>query len=97
MKWLKRFFSISVSILFIFVISKALIRLLPGDPLDSLLGETSVSVSREKIAEDLGLNLGWIESYRRDFSRLIKGDFGYSLVTREPVFPTLLKQRATLD
>lgn len=90
MNFFKRLISTLICIFLIFVLSKALLRLLPGDPLDFLLGETAVSIPREKIAEDLGLNLGWLDSYQRDFSRIFRGDFGYSLITREPILPNLI-------
>jgi len=78
----------------VFIVSRVLIRTLPGDPLDSLLAETALSIPREKIAEDLGLNLGLIEQLRRDFIGLLHGDLGYSLITREPVLDMLLPRLA---
>jgi ABC-type dipeptide/oligopeptide/nickel transport system permease component len=74
----------------VFIVSRVLIRTLPGDPLDSLLAETALTIPRDKIAEDLGLNLSLIEQLRRDFNGLLHGDLGYSLITREPVLEMLL-------
>lgn len=78
----------------VFIVSRVLIRALPGDPLDSLLAETALSIPREKIAQDLGLNLGLLEQLRRDFIGLLRGDLGYSLISREPVLEMLLPRLA---
>ncbi len=78
----------------VFVVSRVLIRALPGDPLDSLLAETALAIPRDKIAEDLGLNLGILELIHRDFAGLLRGDLGYSLITREPVLEMLLPRLA---
>ncbi|MEN9723811.1 MAG: hypothetical protein RJB38_1797 [Pseudomonadota bacterium] len=87
--------SLLTSILIVFIASRALIRALPGDPLDSLLAETAVSIPREAIAQDLGLDLPFWKSCSRDLKRLLHGDLGYSLMTREPVFPTMTRRLAS--
>jgi len=86
----RRILQLLLSAALVFVLSRALIRALPGDPLDSLLAETALTIPREQLLGDLGLDLPFTESLRRDFVRLLHGDLGYSLVTRQPVLPMLL-------
>lgn len=91
---IRRLVQFLLSAVAVFILSRALIRALPGDPLDTLLAETALSIPREKIAEDLGLNLPFLEALARDIGRMLHGDLGYSLVTREPVLPMLLARLA---
>lgn len=89
---IRRLLSTLISLGIIFVLSRALIRSLPGDPLDSLLTETAITIPREKIIQDLNLHLSFTEACWSDFLRLLKGDLGYSLITRDPVLPLLIRK-----
>ena len=87
---IRRTLQLIISVFAVFIISRVLIRALPGDPLDSLLAETALTIPRDKIIEDLGLHLPLHKSLYRDLIQLFHGQLGYSLVTREPVLETLL-------
>lgn len=76
-------------LLVLFCASRALIRALPGDPLDTLVAETGTSVPREALASELGLDRPFLESLSHDFARAVRGDFGRSIISREPVAPIL--------
>ncbi|NDD91914.1 ABC transporter permease [bacterium] len=91
---IRKFFNFLFSLAAIFILSRALIRSLPGDPLDSLLSETALTIPREKIFQDLNLHLSFFDACWVDLTRLLKGDLGYSLVSREPVLPLLIGKLA---
>ncbi|MDE0591381.1 ABC transporter permease [Halocynthiibacter sp. C4] len=56
-----------------------------GDPVSQMTGvETSVE-DRERLREDLGLNDPFVYQFVRFTGDLLKGDFGYSYRTRQPV------------
>ncbi len=73
---------------FVFLI----IHLIPGDPIDVMLGETASTVDRETLRQQLGLDRPLWEQYLTFGRRLTQGDLGYSLYTRRPV-RTLIAER----
>ncbi len=70
-----------------------LIHVVPGDPVDVMLGESAEAADRETLRRNLGLDLPFLEQYRRFLVGLASGDLGRSLVTGEPV-ARLLAARA---
>jgi peptide/nickel transport system permease protein len=63
------------------------IRLLPGDVVENVIGQfASLSEGdREAVEEDLGLNDPWYEQYWDFITGAIQGDFGDSLQSRTPI------------
>ena len=70
-----------------------LIHVVPGDPVDVMLGESAAPADRETLRRDLGLDAPLVEQYRRFLVGLGRADLGRSLVTGEPV-TALLAARA---
>ncbi len=62
-----------------------LIHLVPGDPIDFILGEQSGSVERLQLQKSLGLDQSLGQQYKTFLTKLIKGDMGQSLHSRLPV------------
>ena len=62
-----------------------LIHLVPGDPIDFILGEQSGSIERLKLQQSLGLDKNLSQQYKTFLAQLIKGDMGQSLHSRLPV------------
>lgn len=79
-------------LLLVFASTRFLIRALPGDPLETLLAESGSSIPREHLAEQLGLNRPFLSSLWMDLKNWLHGDWGISLLSREPIAP-LLKYR----
>jgi peptide/nickel transport system permease protein len=77
----------------VFVGSRALVRFLPGNPIDTILAESGTSLSRETIERDLGLDRPFFTALASDAARMFRGDFGTSLISRRPVAP-LLRERS---
>ena len=75
-----------------------IIHLIPGDPIEVMLGETALPADREALRHALGLDRPVLEQYGRYLSGLLQGDLGNSIHTRRPV-AALLAERipATLE
>lgn len=69
-----------------------LIHLVPGDPIDVLLGEQAGTADREGLRKALELDRPLAVQFARYCVRLAHGDLGHSLHSREPV-TLLLAQR----
>jgi peptide/nickel transport system permease protein len=62
-----------------------LLHLVPGDPVDLMLGEQAVAADRAQLRARLGLDLPLGVQYVAFLSRTAAGDLGESIQTREPV------------
>ena len=83
---LKRLFYSVPTLFFISLLVFLSVRLLPGDPIDFLLGEKgSTPERRAELEENLGLNKPLYVQYFLFLSRAVRGDMGRSIVTGEKV------------
>ncbi len=65
----------------------ALIRLVPGDPIEILVGERGIDPARHAMLRaELGLDKPLLVQYGIYIAKVFEGDLGKSIVTREPVF-----------
>jgi len=62
-----------------------LVHLVPGDPVDQMLGEQAVAADRAQLRAELGLDRPLLEQYGAYLRRTVSGDLGVSLRSREPV------------
>jgi len=62
-----------------------LIHLIPGDPVDMMLGEQALAADREEMRAALGLDRPIIHQYVSYLARTVAGDLGTSLHRRKPV------------
>ena len=65
-----------------------MVRLLPGDIIDVLLGGDQIATTEEmkqQAREQLGLTGSYPEQYWRWISGIVQGDFGFSYRNTEPV------------
>jgi len=68
------------------IIAFSFIRMLPGDPVALLSGERVMSPERHaEISHALGLDRPIIVQYLDYLSGIVTGDFGTSIVTKEPI------------
>jgi len=75
-----------------------MIHLIPGDPVDAMLGESAARSDREAFRKTLGLTEPLSVQYALFFKRLLHGDLGSSLFERGPVLPIILNRLpATLE
>jgi dipeptide transport system permease protein len=69
----------------------ALIRLAPGDPVLIMAGERGIEQARyEQLRKEMGLDEPILVQYGIYIADVLKGDLGRSVVTREPVFHEFL-------
>jgi dipeptide transport system permease protein len=63
-----------------------LIRLIPGDPIETMAGERGIDPARHaQLRKEYGFDQPVLVQYGLYLSRLVNGDLGRSIVTHEPV------------
>src|SRR6516162_408573 len=63
-----------------------LIRLVPGDPIETMAGERGIDLTRhEQLRHEYGFDRPVLVQYALYVARLLHADLGRSIVTREPV------------
>jgi len=68
------------------VVAFFLIRLIPGDPIELLVGERGIDPERHAyLLKEFGYDRPLWQQYLGFVGNLLNGDFGTSIVTREPV------------
>lgn len=68
-----------------------LMHLVPGDPVDVMLGESASMADREALKQQLGLDLPLWQQFIHYLTHLLHGDFGVSIHTHTAI-ATLLQQ-----
>lgn len=67
------------------------IRLLPGDPVELMAGERGVDPERHaRLLHELGFDRPLLEQYVLYLGRVLQGDLGRSIVTKQPVLSEFL-------
>ncbi len=69
-----------------------LIHLIPGDPVELMLGETASLSDLDQLREDLGLNRPLAAQFGRVLRGLARGDLGHSFDYRSPVSQVILEK-----
>ncbi len=68
------------------------LHLVPGDPVDAMLGESASPVDRQQLRQQLGLDEPLAAQYLHYMTRLVRGDLGVSLL-REQTVSTAIAER----
>jgi peptide/nickel transport system permease protein len=75
-----------------------LIHLVPGDPVQAMLGESALAADLESLRIALGLNEPLLTQWWLYITNLLQGDLGNSLYSKEPIFDMLVERfPATLE
>ena len=69
-----------------------LLHLVPGDPVDALLGETALATNREALRHAMHLDEPLITQYIHFLSGLFSGNWGRSLMDGRPVLTLILER-----
>ena len=69
-----------------------LLHLVPGDPVDALLGETAMPADRVALRQALHLDQPIFVQYGHYLSGLVSGDWGVSLVDHRPVLQRIMER-----
>ena len=83
--FLYRFVLLLPTLLGVLTLVFLLIHLIPGDPVEVMLGETASPADREELRQSLGLNRPLAAQYRTFLIDLAAGDLGRSLYERASV------------
>ena len=82
----KKLISVIPTFIGITLVAFFLIRLVPGDPIEVMVGERRLDpIVHAEMVKRMGLDLPLYEQYGVYLAKLCHGDFGLSLVSREPV------------
>jgi peptide/nickel transport system permease protein len=88
---LPRLFGV-VTLVFLFI------HLIPGDPIEVMLGETALPADKEALRHALGLDRPIAAQYADYLARLARGDLGHSFALQAPVTRLVLaRYPATLE
>ncbi len=69
-----------------------LLHLIPGDPVEIMLGESAVAAQKEELRRELKLDRPVAAQYVEFLGRLATGDLGVSFRSREPVLREILSR-----
>lgn len=92
MNAIKRLTSLLTVIFGVLLLTFLLIHLVPGDPVDVMLGESANLADRAALRADLGLNQPLVQQFGHYVAKLMQGDFGHSIHTQTPIIE-LIKAR----
>lgn len=86
---IKKIASFATVIFGVLLLTFLLIHLVPGDPVEVMLGESASTADRVALREDLGLNQPLITQFGGYLNKLSSGDFGQSIHTKTPIIEML--------
>jgi ABC-type dipeptide/oligopeptide/nickel transport system permease component len=86
---IRRFLSIIPVIFGVLLLTFLLIHLVPGDPIEVMLGDSASTADRAQLREDLGLNQPIITQFGSYLHKLSTGDLGQSIHTKTPIIEML--------
>jgi len=89
---IKRLLNIIPVVFGVLLLTFLLIHLVPGDPVEVMLGDSASIADRAQLREDLGLNQPLVSQFGAYLGKLAHGDLGKSIHTNTPIVD-LLKAR----
>jgi len=93
-----RLFSTLLVVFGVSVMVFLLIHMVPGDPVDMMLGESARPADREALRHALGLDQSLWVQFSQFMSGLVRGDLGVSIHSNRPVSELLLERApATIE
>jgi peptide/nickel transport system permease protein len=68
------------------------LHMIPGDPVEVMLGETAQQADKERLRQELGLNQPLFVQYGRFMAGIVQGDLGGSYFYRRPVVQVIAER-----
>ncbi len=90
--FIRRLFSLLPVVLGAILISFFLIHLIPGDPVDIMLGDSSSPVDKQALRSELGLDQPVWEQLQKYFLQTLQLDFGKSILNKKSVGDEILSR-----
>lgn len=69
-----------------------LVHLVPGDPVEVMLGESANAADRTQLSADLGLDQSLLVQFGRYLNKLAHGDLGVSIHSKKPISDLLVER-----
>jgi ABC-type dipeptide/oligopeptide/nickel transport system permease component len=69
-----------------------LIHLIPGDPVDIMLGDQALAADKDTLRQAMGLDQPIANQYRSYLGDLLRGDLGQSILSRRPVLTEIVER-----
>ncbi|MES1987954.1 MAG: nickel ABC transporter permease [Pseudomonadota bacterium] len=85
MFFIKKLSSFANVIFGVLLLTFLLIHLVPGDPVEVMLGESASTADRTQLRVDLGLDQPLIQQFGTYLAKLSQGDLGKSIHTKTPI------------
>jgi peptide/nickel transport system permease protein len=82
------------TLLLVAVIVFAIMRAVPGDPAEVMAGDLASPQTVAALRERMGLDQPLPVQFAKWLGQIVRGDFGASIMTGEPVLPAMLKRLA---
>lgn len=89
MFFLRKLSSLATVIFGVLILTFLLIHLVPGDPVEVMLGESASTADRAQLRNDLGLDQPLIKQFGSYLAKLSHGDLGNSIHTKTPIIETI--------
>jgi peptide/nickel transport system permease protein len=89
---IKRFFSIFPVIFGVLLLTFLLVHLVPGDPVEVMLGESANAADRTQLSADLGLDQSLLVQFGCYLNKLAHGDLGVSMHSKKPISDLLAER-----
>ena len=89
---IKRFFSIFPVIFGVLLLTFLLVHLVPGDPVEVMLGESANAADRAQLTADLGLDQSLLAQFGHYLNKLAHGDLGVSIHAKKPISDLLAER-----
>ncbi len=87
----RRLFLMGITVIGMVTVVFFLIRLIPGDPAEYMLGDYATKENLAALRAELGLNLPIYKQYLRFTQRAFTGDLGNSVVTGQPAMDEVIE------
>ncbi|MGZ8258003.1 MAG: ABC transporter permease, partial [Methylotenera sp.] len=87
-----RFTGLCIVIFGVLLLTFLLIHLVPGDPVEVMLGDSATQADRGQLRAELGLDQPLIQQFGTYLGKLAQGNFGQSIHTKMPIIE-LIKTR----
>jgi len=89
---LKRLLAVLPVVLGVLLLTFLLVHLVPGDPVEVMLGESATSADRSALRSELGLDQPLPAQFLTYLSNLAQGDFGRSIHSQVPISELLAER-----
>lgn len=89
---IKRLSGLFVVIFGVLLLTFLLIHVVPGDPVEVMLGDSATQADRSQLRSELGLDQPLAKQFAIYLTKIAQGDFGQSIHTKTPIL-NLIKTR----